>query len=182
MALIRWEPVPVNRLFNSLFDTPTVHTAPVRRFAPATDLIASDTHYILRADLPGVSEDDVSIELDDNVLTITGERKSQHEERKSGYYRMERSSGSFRRSLRLPDGVDGDAIKATFDRGVLEVTVPKPEQPQPRRVQITVGADRAPQATETSETPEATGAPETTGAPEATGAPETTGAPEPAAA
>ena len=140
MALIRWEPVPMNRLFNSLFDTPTVQTAPVRRFAPATDLIESDTHYVLRADLPGVSEDDVTVELDDNVLSISGKRASQHEERTAGYRRVERSSGSFRRSVRLPEGVDGDAIQASFDRGVLEVTVPKPEQRKPHRVHVTVGA------------------------------------------
>ena len=139
MALIRWEPVPVNRLFNNLFDTPTVASAPARRFAPATDLIESDTHYILRADLPGLSEDDVNVELDRNVLTVSGERKSEHEDRGKGYYRVERSYGSFRRSLRLPDGVDAEAIKATFDKGVLEISVPKPEQAKPHKVQITAG-------------------------------------------
>lgn len=142
MALIRWEPVPVHRLFNSLFDTPTIQTSPVQRFAPATDLVETDSHYVLRADLPGVSEDDINVELNDNVLTISGERKSEREERKGGYYRVERSSGSFRRSVRLPDGVDADAIEATFDRGVLEVSVPKPEQRKPHRVQITVGSHK----------------------------------------
>ena len=126
MALIRWEPVPMNRLFNSLFDTPTVQSAGTRRWLPATDLVESDTHYVLRADLPGVSEADINVELDHNVLTISGERKSEHEDRKPGYYRVERTSGSFRRSVRLPEGVDGEAITATFDRGVLEVSVPKP--------------------------------------------------------
>ena len=137
MPLIRWEPVPVNRLFNTLFDTPTLQGAPLRRFAPATDLIESDTHYLLRADLPGVSEDDISVELHDNVLTISGERKSQHEQRTAGYHRVERSSGSFRRSVRVPRGVDADQITANFDRGVLEVSIPKPEQVEPRTVQIT---------------------------------------------
>src|ERR1700734_4533952 len=117
MALIRWEPVPVNRLFNNLFDTPTVASAPARRFAPATDLIESDTHYILRADLPGLSEDDVNIEFEGNVLSVSGERKSENEQRGKGYYRVERSSGSFRPPLRLPEGVDGEAIKATVDKG-----------------------------------------------------------------
>jgi HSP20 family protein len=152
MALIRWEPVPVNRLFNNLFDTPTVASAPARRFAPATDLIESDTHYILRADLPGLSEDDVNIELDGNVLSVSGERKSEHEHRGHGYYRVERSYGSFRRSLRLPDGVDAETIKATFDKGVLEISVPKPEQAKPHKVQITAaGGDTAPQTIEGGE-------------------------------
>ena len=140
MTPIRWEPIPMNRLLNSFFDSATAQSAPARRFSPATDLIESDTHYILRADLPGVSEDDVSVELDDNVLSISGQRTTRSEVRTGGYHRLERSSGSFRRAVRLPEGVDGDAIEATFDRGVLEVSVPKPEQPTPRKVQITVGA------------------------------------------
>ena len=156
MALVRWEPVPMNRLINSLFDSATT-PAPggaTRRWLPATDLIESDTHYVLRADLPGVSEDDISIELDHDVLTISGERTTQQQERTGGYHRVERVSGSFRRSLRLPEGVDAEAITASFDRGVLEVSVPKPEQPKPRKVQITVGGAQ-PQAIESTETPAA---------------------------
>ena len=144
MALIRWEPVPVHRLFNTLFDTPTVASAPARRFAPATDLIESDSHYILRADLPGLSEDDVNVELDGNVLTVSGERRSESEDRKAGYHRVERSYGSFRRSVRLPEGVDAEAITATFDKGVLEITVPKPEAAKPHKVQIAVGSGDKP--------------------------------------
>ncbi len=141
MALVRWEPVPMNRLINSLFDSATTPGSGVstRRWLPATDLIESETHYVLRADLPGVSEDDISIELDHDVLTISGERKAETREQTRGYVRVERATGSFRRSLRLPTGVDAEAITAGFDRGVLEVSVPKPEQPKPRTVQITVG-------------------------------------------
>jgi HSP20 family protein len=148
MALVRWEPVrelgtiqsEMNRLFNSFFDTPTHSSgAPLRRYTPAMDLVDTGEAFVLKADLPGLSESDVSIEVDDNVLTISGERKSEHEDRKAGYYRVERSHGSFRRSLTLPDGVDPEAVTATFDKGVLTVTVPKPEQQVPRKVQITVG-------------------------------------------
>lgn len=157
MALIRWEPVrelgtiqsEFNRLFNSFFDTPTVGGgAAQRRWVPAMDLVETEGEYVLRADLPGLGEDDVKIELDERVLTISGERHSEHEAREAGFYRVERSSGSFRRTLTLPEGVDADAIRATFDKGVLEVRVPKPEQRQPRRVQITVGSGAA-QAEET---------------------------------
>ena len=73
------------------------------------------------------------------MLTVSGERKAEHEERKEGYYRVERASGSFRRSLRLPEGVDAEAIKAQFDSGVLEVRIPKPEERKPHKVAITVG-------------------------------------------
>jgi len=148
MALIRWEPVrelntlqsEMNRLFNTIFDTPVPNeTAGVRRWIPAMDLVETDNDFVLRADLPGVAEGDVNIELEDNVLTVSGERKSEHEERKEGYYRVERASGRFSRSLTLPEGVDADAIKASFEKGVLEIRIPKPEERKPRKVAISVG-------------------------------------------
>jgi HSP20 family protein len=151
MAIVRWEPVRELRLLNSLFDTPTFPQAAHRRWVPAIDLVETESDFVLRADLPGLSEDDVSIELEENVLTVSGERKSEHEERNHGYYRVERSSGSFRRTLTLPEGVDADAVKATFDRGVLEIRVPKPEQRKPRKVQISVAGGSEPQAIESSE-------------------------------
>jgi HSP20 family protein len=150
MALIRWEPVrelntiqtEMNRLFNTFFDAPTAAsgtTANQRRWIPAMDLVETENDFVLRADLPGLSEGDVNIELDDNVLTISGERKSEHETRKEGYFRVERAWGSFARSLTLPEGVDPEGVQASFDRGVLEVRIPKPEQRKPRKVSISVG-------------------------------------------
>jgi HSP20 family protein len=151
MALIRWEPVrelntlqsEMNRLFNTLFDAPVPSGGPngVRRWIPAMDLVETDEEFVLRADLPGLSESDVNVDLDDNVLTVSGERKSEHEERKEGYYRVERASGMFSRSLTLPEGVDPEGIKAGFDRGVLEVRIPKPEERKPRKVAIHVGGE-----------------------------------------
>ena len=148
MALIRWEPTreinslqqEMNRLFSSFFDaTPQTAGAGGRRWIPAMDVVETENHFVLRADLPGMTEQDIELSLEDNVLTVSGERKSEHEERGEGYYRVERASGSFSRSLTLPEGVDGDAISATFDKGVLEVRVPKPEQRKPRKLQIQVG-------------------------------------------
>jgi HSP20 family protein len=167
MALIRWEPVrelgtiqnEMNRLFNSFFDTPTPGNGQaLRRWIPPMDLVETETDFVLKADLPGLSESDVNIELEDNVLTISGERKAEHEERTAGYYRVERSFGSFRRALTLPEGVDPESVKATFTNGVLEVTVPKPARQVPRKVQISVdGADAATaiEGSESSETPAA---------------------------
>jgi HSP20 family protein len=148
MALIRWEPAhelhsiqqEMNRLFGTFFDSPTgAGNGGVRRWIPAMDLVEESDHYVLRADLPGLSENDVKIELDRNVLTISGERKSEQEERRQGHYRVERAYGSFSRSLTLPQGVDPDGIEARFENGVLEVQVPKPEQHKPRRVAIKAG-------------------------------------------
>jgi HSP20 family protein len=122
----------LHRLFNTLFD----EHASAQRWVPAMDLVEAEDHFVLKADLPGLSESDVSIEVRDNALTISGERKPEHEKRERGWYRVERSFGSFSRSLTLPDGIDPDSISAGFDRGVLSVTIPKPEQRKPRRIQI----------------------------------------------
>jgi HSP20 family protein len=149
MAVIRWEPArelqtiqqEMNRLFGSVFDTQAGgrNGDSLRRWIPAMDLVEEGDHYVLRADLPGVDEDQVNVELEDNVLTISGERKSKSEERKEGYYRIERASGAFSRSLTLPEGVDPESIRASFEKGVLEVSIPKPEERKPRKVAINVG-------------------------------------------
>ena len=150
MAIVRWAPArhpyaaqsDLTRLFNSLFDSSTpAPAAAARRWSPATDLIEDEESYVLATDLPGLSRDDVKIELNDNVLTISGERKFEHDERKQGYRRIERSFGTFRRSLTLPDGVDPASISATFDNGVLTVTVPKPEQRKPQTIEIKAGSE-----------------------------------------
>ena len=152
MTLIRWEPVQelgslqsdVNRLFNAFFDPPRAgNAASPPRWVPAMDLVETQDHFILRADLPGLSEQDVSIEIEDNTLTLSGSRKAEHEEAHEGYYRVERASGSFSRSLTLPKGVQADAIQASFANGVLEVRVPKPEERKPRKVAISVGNGKA---------------------------------------
>jgi HSP20 family protein len=152
MALVRWEPVrevrtvqqEMHRLFGTFFDSQAGYGVRAnggrpRRWIPAMDLVEQEDRFVLRADLPGLSEDDVKIELDDNVLTISGERTSEQEERRDGYYRVERASGSFSRSLVLPEGVDADSVDARFENGVLEVSVPKPAERKPRRVAIGVG-------------------------------------------
>jgi HSP20 family protein len=152
MALVRWEPVrelnslqsEMNRLFNTFFDTPTASgNGAARRWVPPMDLVETEDHFVLKADLPGLDAGDVSIEVEDTVLTIAGERKIEHETKKEGFYRLERSTGEFRRSLTLPDGVDPDGIAAKFEKGVLEIRIPKPEQRRPRKVQI--GVDGAEQ-------------------------------------
>lgn len=149
MALIRWEPArelqtlqqEVNRLFGTFFDSPTGNGGALgaRRWIPAMDLQEDDDCYVLHADLPGLAEEDVKVELEDDVLTISGERRSERKETREGYQRVERASGRFSRALTLPEGVDPDKIEARIDKGVLEVRIPKPEQRKPRRVAIAVG-------------------------------------------
>jgi HSP20 family protein len=146
MTIVRWEPLrelsslqsEMNRLFSTVFDTPPSATSGdvLRRWVPAMDLVESGDHFVLRADLPGMSEEDIDIELEDGTLTVSGERKAEHEAREEGFHRVERSFGAFSRSLTLPKGIDGDAVSASFDRGVLEIRIPKPEQRKPRRISI----------------------------------------------
>ena len=151
MAVVRWDPTreldslqgEMNRLFSSFFDTPTARggngNATNRRWIPAMDLVETQDGFVLKADLPGMGESDVNVELENNVLTISGERKTEHEAQHEGYYRLERATGAFSRALSLPEGIDAEAVTAAFDNGVLTVRIPKPEQAKPRRVKIGVG-------------------------------------------
>jgi HSP20 family protein len=172
MALLRWEPVAelntlqneMNRLFNTVFDPSTRTrrdasggTSP--RWLPPMDLLETGEHYVLRADLPGLADEDVNVQFEDNVLTISGERTAEHDDQQEGYYRLERAFGTFSRSLTLPDGVDPDTVQAHFDRGVLEVKIPKPEQKKPRQVQIKLG-DRKTIESDTTDGTGNTGKPE----------------------
>jgi HSP20 family protein len=153
MTIVRWEPLrelstlqsDMNRFFNSMFDTPASgggQETGARRWTPAMDLAETEDAFVLRADLPGVSQEDVHIELEDTVLTVSGERKADHETKGEGFYRVERSFGRFSRALTLPKGVDPESITASFTDGVLEVRIPKPEQRKPRRISINGAGQR----------------------------------------
>jgi HSP20 family protein len=135
MALLV-KPEPFTREIDRVFDAFFGQTDQGRRWVPPMDLVEAEDHFVLKADLPGLAEGDVNIEVQDGTLTISGERKAEHEQREKGWYRIERSFGSFSRSLTLPDGVDADRIEASFADGVLEVHIPKPEERKPRRISI----------------------------------------------
>jgi HSP20 family protein len=152
MALIRWEPMgelstiqnEMNRLFNTFFDQSGSAgrggADAGQRWVPAMDLVETRDRYVLRADLPGLSDEDVNVALQDDMLVVSGERRPELEPDQEGYYRLERAAGSFSRSLTLPEGVDPERIEARFDRGVLQITIPKPERKRPRQVQIRLGS------------------------------------------
>ena len=158
MTIVRWEPLrelsslqnEMNRLFNTVFDTPAPNGG-ARRWVPAMDLVETAEDFVLRADLPGMKQEDVKIEVEDNTLTISGERKAEHEAREEGFYRLERAFGTFSRSLTLPKGVNTEAVSASFANGVLEVHIPKPEDVKPRRIEIAIGDE--PAAIEGTSTP-----------------------------
>jgi HSP20 family protein len=109
----------------------------VNQWAPQLEVRQRGNEITICADLPGMKADDVSIEIEDGVLTISGERQQKSENREEGFYRSERSYGSFTRSIALPEGVDEREVQARFEDGVLEVTVPVPEQRQRgRKIEI----------------------------------------------
>lgn len=108
-------------------------------WVPAIDILERDGNLVVRAELPGVDDADVRVSVTDDGLVIEGERKEEHEENREGFYRTERSYGHFYRLIPLPDDVDSDQVRADFNNGVLEITVPIP-QSQERRREIPVNA------------------------------------------
>ena len=148
MSLIRWRPTrdllsirdEVNRLFDNFFTG-----VPERRrdllegeWAPSVDIAETDNDVVVTAELPGVKQDDVDITIADDVLTLKGEKKEEKEVKEKNYHRIERSYGSFQRSVSLPAGVQADKAKATYKDGVLHITVPKAEEAKPKQIKIDV--------------------------------------------
>jgi len=107
-----------------------------RGWAPAVDMVDRKDEILLRADLPGFTEKDVEVTVQDSMLTIKGERKAETEEKKDDYYCCERTFGAFTRSLTLPAGVDADKVKATFKNGVLEVRLPKAPEAKGKKIEV----------------------------------------------
>ena len=147
MALARWTPVgnfqsfqdEMNRLFNQFFQGGTGEEAGwgVRTWAPPVDIYEIDDAVILKAELPGVSKDDVSIEIHQNTLILRGQRKHEAEVKEEHYHRVERAYGTFQRSFMLPTLVDQEHVQATYPDGVLELRLPKSEAAKPKRIAIT---------------------------------------------
>ncbi|MGD9695987.1 MAG: Hsp20/alpha crystallin family protein [Thermoleophilia bacterium] len=141
-AVVRFDPFrditslrdEMNRLFSrTLGDSPAGAGS---AWTPAVDIFDTADAIVLRAELPGLGSDDIDIELDDNVLTLKGERRFEETVEEGRYYRLERAYGSFQRSLTLPQNVKSDEIAATFESGVLSITVPKADEVRPRKISV----------------------------------------------
>lgn len=133
----------VNRVFERFFGPQgAAAVAGEARWMPALDIVEQDDRFLLQLDLPGMSDEDIEIEMEDRVLRIAGERRDERETSKDGFRRTERTFGRFERTLTLPRGVDADAVEASFDRGVLEIAIPKPAETRPRRIDIVRGSQR----------------------------------------
>jgi HSP20 family protein len=145
MAITRYDPVrdvsslqnEVERMFRQAFGGTTASSAGA--FSPALDVEETEDGFTLHVELPSVSPDDVEVSLEENVLTIAGERRFYEEKQADGFRRIERSFGRFHRAVRLPDRVDGEHVRATYKDGLLTVTVPKAEEAKPRRIEVQSG-------------------------------------------
>ena len=142
----------IERLFDSDFGrvgfgmSPRLTSSPWRGegrladalWAPQVETFRKDDKLVVRADLPGLAKDNVNIEVEDDMLMISGERSDEHRDDRDDYYRSERAYGRFFRAIQLPDGVDAEKIDATFKDGVLEVTIPAPKVQTPRNRQVKI--------------------------------------------
>jgi HSP20 family protein len=138
MAIIRWDPfrdmTQVQNQFNRLVDQ--VWSGRQESWLPAVDVFDTKDSVVLKAELAGMDPDEIQIEVEDNVLTIKGERKFEETVDEERYYRVERRFGSFQRNLALPQGVKPEDISAAYEDGILTVTVPKVEEEKPKRIEV----------------------------------------------
>jgi HSP20 family protein len=132
----------MGRHFEDFFGSPFL-PAIWRRFpgdgkawSPAIDVMEKDKEYIVKAELPGVKEEDVDISISGNMLTISGEKETESETKKKGYYYSESSYGSFSRSVTIPSNVNTDKIEACYDKGILEITLPKTAEAKTKKVKV----------------------------------------------
>ncbi len=125
-------------LLASFFDDFPFRLSSDRGIVPAVDILEKDGNLILRAEVPGMSEKDIAIKLDGSVLTLSGEKKIENEDKRDNYHRVERSFGSFTRSFTLPETADREKISADYKNGVLTITVPMRAEAKPRQVPISV--------------------------------------------
>jgi HSP20 family protein len=147
MTLIRWTPIrgmtgfqdEMNRLFNEFFaSTPDRGETGVFPWNPLVDIAETKDDIVVKAEIPGMKKDDIKIVIQDNILTLKGERQEEKQEKDKRYHRVERSYGSFERSFSLPVSVKVDKVKADYKDGVLTITLPKAEEAKPKEVSVNI--------------------------------------------
>ncbi len=146
MNLVRWNPwkemSTLQNRMNSLFSEPFFGNGgddtdlSMGSWYPAVDMFDNGDKIVIKAELPGLDKKDISVDLKERVLTLSGERNYDNEVKEENYYRRERASGKFKRVFSLPSDVDSDKIKADFKDGVLKIEIPKPEAQKPKQIAI----------------------------------------------
>src|SRR5579884_1536263 len=138
MSLSHLDPLASLRVFEDSFSRMLNEPAANRPWSPAVDIFETENELVLKADVPDVDAKDIDVRVENQTLTISGERKFEHDNSSKGYHRIERSYGSFVRSFAVPNTFDTDKINAGFKNGVLTVTLPKKEAAKPRQVTVEV--------------------------------------------
>jgi len=144
MAIVRWEPFrelaalqnEMSRWMGGLSGGVAPGNGQSSTWLPSVDVWETENELVLSFDLPGIDEDAIAVELDDDVLTVSGERERTSEHSGERFYRFERRFGTFSRSVTLPPGVKEEAITADYQNGVLEIRIPKPEEQKPKRIKV----------------------------------------------
>jgi len=150
-VLTRWEPFRefatlqdrMNRLFRESFnDAGRDESLATSTFAPAVDVYEDEHKVTLKIEVPGIDEKDIDVRVENNVLTVSGERKIEKDEKEENYRRVERQHGSFTRSFTLPQTVDTESVSANYDKGVLKIDLPKKAEAKPKQIKVNVGTEK----------------------------------------
>ena len=150
-VLTRWEPFRefttlqdrMNRLFRDSFGDVRDEALTTSSFAPPVDVYEDEHSITLKIEVPGIEEKDIDVRIENNTLTVHGERKFEKEEKEENFRRVERQYGSFTRSFTLPTTVDADKVQAHYDKGILKVQLAKKAEAKPKQIKVNVGSEKA---------------------------------------
>jgi HSP20 family protein len=130
----------LNRLFRESQREGQDESLTTSSFAPAVDVYEAEHNFTLKIEVPGIDEKDIDVRLENNTLTVHGERKIEKEEKEENYRRVERNYGSFTRTFNLPTTVDSEKVSANYDKGVLKIALPKKAEAKPKQIKVNIGA------------------------------------------
>src|SRR3989441_8270885 len=149
-VVTRWDPFRefttlqdrMNRLLRDSFGSESQETLASTSFAPAVDVYEDEHNVTLKIEVPGIDEKDIDVRIENNTLTVHGERKFEKEEKEENFRRVERQHGSFTRSFTLPNTVDSEKVSANYDKGVLKITLAKKAEAKPKQIKVNVGSEK----------------------------------------
>jgi len=149
-VLTRWEPFRefttlqdrMNRLFRDTYGDSRDEALTTSNFAPPVDVYEDEHNITLKIEVPGIEEKDIDVRIENNTLTVHGERKFEKEEKEENFRRVERQYGSFTRSFTLPNTIDAERVQATYDKGILKVQLVKKAEAKPKQIKVNVGSEK----------------------------------------
>jgi len=149
-VITRWDPFRefstlqdrMNRLFRDSYSVGREESLTTSSFAPPVDVYEDEHKVTLKIEVPGIDEKDIDVRLENNTLSVQGERKFEKEEKEENFRRVERQYGSFTRTFSLPTTVDADKVSANYEKGVLKITLPKKAEAKPKQIKVNVGSEK----------------------------------------